>query len=85
MTEERNYLKSLTQGERLLFLIKRYFNSQTEFANLIKINDRLINKYCNGSTQKVSIKSLTTMENTIGVNSQFILTGEGEEFIEGYS
>ena len=81
--EDRDYLKSLTQGERLSFLIKRYFKSQNEFANITGISDKLISQYCNNKTIKISKKSLSKIENVVGFNSVFIEKAEGNDLIEG--
>jgi len=79
----KELLFSLKPGDRLKYLISKYFNTQTEFAEKTGLKQHLINAYCNNKTAKISTKSLLQIQNKIGFNASFISSGMGEELIEG--
>jgi len=82
MSEED--LINLTQGERLLYLIKKYYSNQSVFAEAVGLSSQSINGYCNNNLT-IPRKSLSLFEEKVGFNRYFLLTGKGNEFVDGWT
>ena len=73
-------------GERIRTLRKQLGLTQKEFAKKIGVIDRLVSKWEKGLNDPTT-KSLKAIAKTFNVNLHWLLTGEGEMFInkEGHS
>lgn len=80
---ENNNIENLTQQQRLVYLIKKYFENRSEFANKADINVDLITKFLNNKAKKIATKNLIKIEKNVGFSMDFVLNGTGEELIEG--
>lgn len=69
-------------GERLFKVIKAKKISVQEFAKLVDSTVFKLYNYKKGASE-MPLEVLTNLGN-IGINKDYILTGEGEMFIEGY-
>jgi hypothetical protein len=78
-----NKIEDLTQQQRLGYLIYKYFNTRVDFCKEAEILPSALSNHLTSKTQKISKYLLRKIEKNVGFSSEFILRGDGDEFVEG--